>query len=55
MARHQCGAIRGFTSTRLPVTLAWCGELPTRKEAITMELRIKGWSRAKKEALIAGD
>jgi putative endonuclease len=55
VAQHQCGAIKGFTSSRLPVTLVWCGELPTREEAIASERRIKGWSRAKKEALIAGD
>jgi len=55
VAEHQSGAIKGFTSSRLPVSLAWCGELPTREESIAMERRIKGWSRAKKEALIAGD
>jgi len=55
VAQHQSGTIKGFTSSRLPVMLAWCGELPTREEAIAMERRIKGWTRAKKEALIAGD
>ncbi|WP_199800083.1 hypothetical protein [Aurantiacibacter arachoides] len=29
--------------------------LSTRDEAFAAERRIKGWSRAKKEALIAGD
>jgi predicted GIY-YIG superfamily endonuclease len=28
---------------------------PTRKEAVARERQIKGWSHAKKEALIAGD
>jgi predicted GIY-YIG superfamily endonuclease len=28
---------------------------PTRLEAMEAERRLKGWSRAKKEALIAGD
>ena len=55
VAQHQSGAVDGFTSDRLPVKLVWCEELPTRYEAIAMERRIKGWSRAKKMALIRGD
>ena len=55
IAQHQSGTLKGFTSSRQPVKLVWCGEAPTRYEAIAMERRIKGWSRAKKEALIAGD
>lgn len=53
--QHQSGTIKGFTSNRLPVQLVWCAEFTTRYEAITTERQIKGWSRAKKEALIAGD
>ena len=55
VAQHQSGLIKGFTSNLLPVTLVWCAEFPTREEAIATELRIKGWSRAKKMALIRGD
>ena len=55
MTLHHSGAGEGFTSDRLPVKLVWCEELPTRYEAIAMERRIKGWSRAKKMALIRGD
>ncbi|WBY06640.1 GIY-YIG nuclease family protein [Sphingomonas sp. 7/4-4] len=55
VTQHQSGVIKGFTSSRLPVKLVWCAEFPTRYEAIVTERRIKGWSRAKKEALIAGD
>jgi hypothetical protein len=33
----------------------WCEEFPTRVEAMEAERRIKGWSRAKKMALIRGD
>jgi predicted GIY-YIG superfamily endonuclease len=55
LAQHQSGTIKGFTADRLPVTLVWCGEFPTRYEALAMERRIKGWSRAKKMALIRGD
>ena len=43
-----------YTATRLPVKLVWCEEMPTRYEALEAERRIKGWSRAKKEALILG-
>ncbi len=54
-AQHQSGVIEGYTSTRRPVTLVWCENFPTRDEAFAAERKIKGWSRAKKEALIAGD
>ncbi|WP_341713257.1 GIY-YIG nuclease family protein [Erythrobacter sp.] len=55
MAQHQSGAMGGYTAKRLPVKLQWCEEFPTRDEAFDAERRIKGWSRAKKQALIAGD
>ncbi len=55
VAQHQSGTIKGFTSARLPVTLVWCADFSSRYEAIASERRIKGWTRAKKEALIAGD
>ena len=52
---HQSGALPGHTQNRRPVTLAWSQEFATREEALAAERRIKGWSRAKKEALIRGD
>jgi predicted GIY-YIG superfamily endonuclease len=52
---HQSGLIKGYTSTRLPVTLVWSDEFPSRYEALQAERQIKGWSRAKKLALIRGD
>jgi predicted GIY-YIG superfamily endonuclease len=55
IGQHQSGQIEGYTHTRRPVTLAWCQEFTTRIEAQEAERRIKGWTRAKKEALIAGD
>ncbi|HEX8387905.1 MAG TPA: GIY-YIG nuclease family protein [Sphingomonas sp.] len=55
MGQHQSGAIPGFTRDHLPVTLVWCQDLPSRYEAIAAERQIKGWSRAKKMALIRGD
>ncbi len=55
MAQHQSGAIPGFTADRLPVVLVWSESFQTRDEAREAERRIKGWSRAKKMALIRGD
>ncbi|MEN7536485.1 GIY-YIG nuclease family protein [Aurantiacibacter flavus] len=55
MAQHASGALGGYTAKRLPVVLVWSESFPTRDEAFSAERRIKGWGRAKKEALIAGD
>ena len=52
---HQQGIGSDWTSRRRPVELVWCEAVPTRYEALAFERRIKGWSRAKKEALIAAD
>lgn len=54
-AQHQSGALGGYTAKRLPVVLVWSQAFATRDEAFAAEHQIKGWSRAKKEALIAGD
>nr|WP_293797722.1 GIY-YIG nuclease family protein [uncultured Bosea sp.] len=43
-----------FTATRLPVELVFAQHFPVITDAIAMERRIKGWSRRKKEALVAG-
>ncbi|MFM9853539.1 MAG: TrmH family RNA methyltransferase [Sphingomonadaceae bacterium] len=55
LAQHQNGDYPGYTRQHRPVELAWCGEFPTRYEALEFETRIKGWSRAKKEALMRED
>ena len=55
MAQHAHGTTGGYTATRLPVELVWSSEFPSRYEALSAELQIKGWSRAKKEELIRGD
>ena len=55
MAQHQSGTIPGFTADRLPVALVWSESFQTRDEAREAERRIKGWSRAKKMALIRRD
>ena len=53
--QHQQGVCCDWTKRRRPVELAWSVAAPTRDEALAFERRIKGWTRAKKEALIAGD
>jgi LAO/AO transport system kinase len=55
VAQHEAGELEGYTHDRRPVKLVWQQETATREEALAAELRIKGWSRAKKEALISGD
>jgi hypothetical protein len=45
----------GYTSKRRPVTLAFAELSDSRDEAFRRERQIKGWSRAKKEALMKGD
>ncbi len=55
IAQHQSGALRGYTHERRPVEFVWADEFQTREEALTNALKIKKWSRAKKEGLIARD
>ncbi|MEH6829141.1 GIY-YIG nuclease family protein [Parasphingorhabdus sp.] len=55
VAAHQSGAIGGYTRCRRPVVLVWSEYFSKREEAIAAERQIKGWSRAKKQALIVGD
>ncbi len=53
--QHASGTFPGYTRKRLPVTLMYASEFPTREEALAMERRIKRWTRAKKEALFQTD
>ena len=43
-----------YTRFRLPIKIVWLQEFHTRDEAKAAESRLKGWNRAKKEALIEG-
>jgi len=52
---HKSGIFKGYTSSRLPVKLVYSNRFININEAINAEKQIKGWSRAKKEALIIGD
>src|ERR1700748_1856697 len=53
--QHLAGEMPGYTATRRPVRMVWADEFDTVHDAIAMERRMKGWSRAKKQALVAGD
>jgi putative endonuclease len=44
-----------YTYTRRPVRLVYAAEFSDPNEAIRWEKQIKGWSRAKKDALVRGD
>ena len=55
IAQHHAGGFCDFTTRRRPVRLIWAEAVGTRDEALASELRVKKWSRAKKEALAAGD
>jgi predicted GIY-YIG superfamily endonuclease len=54
IGEHQSG-VCAYTSRRLPVELVWSETFVSRIEAMETERMVGGWSRAKKEALIAGD
>jgi predicted GIY-YIG superfamily endonuclease len=55
MSEHASGACGDHSAKRRPVELVWSEDFPSREDAFGVERQIKGWSRAKKEALIAGD
>jgi predicted GIY-YIG superfamily endonuclease len=55
VVRHNEGRGSRFTARRLPVTLAFSEPHIARDAALARERQLKRWTRAKKEALIAGD
>jgi len=55
IAEHQSGTFAGYTSSRRPVELVWSQYFERITDAIAAERQIKGWSRAKKEALMRAD
>jgi putative endonuclease len=55
ISQHAAGGCGGYTAKRLPVSLVFSQECVTREEALGAEQQIKGWSRAKKEAMMRGD
>ncbi|RJF90738.1 GIY-YIG nuclease family protein [Sphingomonas cavernae] len=55
MAQHSNGVGAAYTAKRRPLTLVWATDCQTCTNAFELERQIKGWSRAKKEALMRGD
>jgi putative endonuclease len=55
IGEHNAGVLRGYTASRRPVELVWQQDFQRLTDAIVCERRLKGWRRAKKEALIRGD
>jgi putative endonuclease len=46
------GIHSGYTSRRRPVLLVWSEHFSRIIDAIVVERKLKGWSRAEKEALV---
>jgi predicted GIY-YIG superfamily endonuclease len=56
VAQHAEGTERRhYTYSRRPLELVYAVSFPTPEEAIRAEKQLKGWSRAKKAAMIRGD
>jgi len=52
---HTNGLIPGYTKTRQPVTAIYIEAFALRDEAKKTELKLKKWSRKKKEAYMKKD
>ncbi len=53
--QHQTGVMRGYTYSRRPVEMIWSEVFEERAQAMEAERVLKGWSRVKKEAFLAGN
>jgi putative endonuclease len=53
--QHGTGHGSAYTSRRMPVTAVFAQEYERMDEAYAREKQIQGWSRRKREALIAGE
>jgi putative endonuclease len=54
-AAHRAGSAGRTTSLDHPILLVYSEEHESFSRARQREAQVKGWSRAKKEALVAGD
>ena len=52
--QHGTGLGSAYTRTRLPVELVYALECESVADAYALEKKVQGWSRRKREALIAG-
>ena len=55
LAQHQRGEGARHTAKRLPVELVYFEKFARVEDAFRREKQVQGWSRRKKEALMAGD
>ncbi len=55
VAKHNAGSYGGWTKSRRPGELVFQQSFERIDDAISAERQIKGWSRAKKEALMRGE
>jgi predicted GIY-YIG superfamily endonuclease len=55
LRRHNDGTACAFTARRRPVILVYSEDHQNVEAASARERQLKGWTRRKKEALIAGD
>jgi putative endonuclease len=55
LGEHNSGQGAEYTKRRLPVSLVFSAEFDRVEEAFAFEKQVQGWSRAKRQALIAGD
>jgi len=53
--QHAAGEGSAYTKRRMPVELVFAQEFDRIDEAYACEKQVQGWSRRKREALIAGD
>ena len=57
LSSHNEATLKGYTSRpgKRPLRLVFHETFASRDEAFAAERQIKGWSRAKKQALVRGD
>lgn len=55
LAEHRGKIACIYTAIRLPIKLVYLQECSDENEAYFMEMKLKKWSRKKKEALITGN
>ena len=55
IAQHNAGTFGGYTKKKRPVELMKAEWFDVIVDAVAAERKLKGWTRAKKEAYIAGD
>ena len=55
MQQHADSDANSYTARRHPLKLLHVEEFESREEALAMERKLKGWSRAKKFSYMAGE